>query len=49
MRLVRESDKPCSARAHAILGFREPTEIPCGLIEGHEGRHYYTISWEDSQ
>lgn len=38
---------PCPANTVGVLGFPRPTVIPCGLLEGHEGRHRYAIEWDD--
>ena len=40
--------RPCPAEVEAVLGFAEPTTIPCGLEAGHEGRHRYLIEWAES-
>ena len=45
---VRIGGKPCQSQVQAILGFVEPTWIPCGLVEGHEGRHSFHIEWSES-
>lgn len=37
--------KPCPERVTAVLGFIEPTKIPCGDVEGHSGPHRYWIEW----
>lgn len=41
-------DKPCLSRFAAILGFPQPTILPCGLAAGHAGRHRYEAEWGDS-
>lgn len=38
---------PCPASVEAVLGFPEPVTIPCGLAEGHVGRHSFSIEWSD--
>ena len=38
-------DTPCGEQVQAVLGFVEPTWIPCGLAEGHDGRHRFEIEW----
>lgn len=37
----------CPAKAVAVLGFKTPTEIPCGLLDGHLGPHHYEITWSN--
>jgi hypothetical protein len=41
--------RPCPASVDAVLGFAEPTTIPCGLEAGHEGKHRYLIEWGEHQ
>lgn len=36
---------PCPSKTLGVLGFAEPTVIPCGLAEGHPGWHSFTITW----
>lgn len=36
---------PCPSKTLGVLGFTEPTVIPCGLAAGHDGWHTYTIAW----
>ena len=40
---------PCPSRVIAHLGMSTPagTELPCGLLAGHEGPHTYHIEWVD--
>jgi len=38
---------PCPSTFMAVLGFKEPTEIPCCLIEGHKGPHRFEAKWSD--
>lgn len=45
--LARIGARPCPSKFTAVLGFAEPTEIPCGLIAGHPGRHQYAAEWGD--
>jgi hypothetical protein len=37
---------PCPSRFLAVLGFPEPTWVPCASVEGHDGPHYYRAEWE---
>lgn len=39
---------PCPSRMTAVLGFDQPTAIPCGLLAGHDGWHRYEARWADS-
>ena len=41
--------KPCSAWTWGVLGFSDPTRIPCGRTEGHEGDHEYRMTWPSSE
>lgn len=40
---------PCPSRVTAVLGFPEPTVIPCGDVAGHHGRHHYEITWANEE
>jgi hypothetical protein len=37
---------PCPAWAYGILGFSQPTRIPCGGVKGHDPPHRYGMTWE---
>jgi hypothetical protein len=39
--------QPCGDHTVAILGVGTPTEVWCGLVEGHDGYHRFTIEWGD--
>jgi hypothetical protein len=39
--------RPCPAKALGVLGFPEPTLIPCGSFEGHGGAHEYRLRWTE--
>lgn len=43
--LARIGAKPCPSKFTAVLGFTQPTEIPCGLVAGHSGNHQYAAEW----
>lgn len=38
-------DLACPAFTYAVLGFPQPTRIPCADVSGHRGRHWFSIEW----
>jgi hypothetical protein len=38
---------PCQSNTVAVLGALEPSgaRLRCGLLEGHQGAHCFTIEW----
>ena len=43
---MAESLTPCHAIAVGILSFDQPTIVRCGDVEGHDGPHHMTMTWE---
>lgn len=39
--------KACPVRGVGVLGFAQPTIIPCGMQEGHSGPHLYWMQWAE--
>jgi hypothetical protein len=37
----------CKAHTFGVLGFKQPVELPCVLIDGHDGNHRYVIEWSN--
>jgi hypothetical protein len=41
----RRGEKSCLSRFVAVLGFPQPTIVPCVLASGHPGKHRYEAEW----
>lgn len=50
-RLKDDPSPPCPSRERMYLGFPDPegVEVPCGLAEGHDGRHVYRAEWSSNE